>query len=128
MLLTIFEYALKGYISRGNLRDLLGKHSSEDFIDMLMDEADIKKDGRIGYEEFYQVVSRGHKMKRKSVAKIYDESDRQLSVVSEEDVDALEESRKTDKVLREHGLMDSIKLSFGNLSTIRMPSSHKIVK
>ena len=87
-----------------------------------MDEADIKKDGRISYEEFYQVVSRGHKLKRKSVAKIYDESDRQLSVVSEEDVEALEEISTTNEVLRRHGLVDSLKLSIGSLGTIRKPT------
>lgn len=116
----------KGYISRENLRDLLGKHSTEEFIDSLMDEADIKKDGRISYEEFYQVVSLGHKINRESVAKIYDESDRQLSVVLEEDVEVLEEIRSTDEVLRKHGLSDALKFSIGNLRTKRMPTNKDI--
>lgn len=112
-----FTSIAEGYISRENLRDLLGKHSSESFIDMLMEEADIKKDGRISYEEFFQVVSRGHSLKRESVAKMYDESDRQLSVVSEEDD---EETRTTNEVLQRYGLVDSLKMSIGNLGTIRM--------
>lgn len=108
------SHVVIGYISRANLRDLLGKHSSEAFIDKLMAEAATKKDGRISYEEFLQAVSKGH---RESVAKIYDESEQQLSVVSEEDA---EETRTTNEVLQRYGLLDSLKTSIGNLGTIRI--------
>ena len=86
-----------GFISRENLRDLLGKNGSEKYIDLLMEEADIKKDGRISYEEFLQVVSLEH---RKTVTKMYDESEQFLSVVSEE-------TETADEVLQQHGLLDS---------------------
>lgn len=99
-----------GYISRENLRDLLGKHSSESFIDLLMEEADLKKDGRISYEEFIQVVTKGHQKHRKSVCKMYDESEK-LSIISEE---VAEDERTANEVLQRHGLLDSIK----NLGTI----------
>ena len=85
-----------GFISRENLRDLLGKNSSEYLIDMLMEEADIKKDGRISYEEFLQVLSQEH---RRTVRKMYDESESFLSVVEETDA--------ADEVLQQHGLLDS---------------------
>lgn len=85
-----------GFISRENLRDLLGKNASENFIDQMMLEADIKKDGRISYEEFLQVLSQEH---RRTVTKMYGESESFLSVVSEEDA-AVE-------VLQQHGLLDS---------------------
>ena len=87
-----------------------------------MEEADIKKDGRISYEEFFQVVSLGHNLKRKSVAKMYDESEQQLSVVSEE-LD--EEARTTHEVLQRYGLLDSLKMSINNLSTIRITKEAK---
>lgn len=86
-----------GFISRENLRDLLGKNASEKFIDLLMEEADIKKDGRISYEEFLQVLSQEH---RKTVTKMYDESENLLSVISEE-------TEVADEVLQQHGLLDS---------------------
>lgn len=98
-----------GYISRENLRDLLGKHSSERFIDILMEEADIKKDGRISYDEFLQVLSSEH---RKTVNKMYN-SEPLLSIVSEEEA---EEARDAEKVLQKHGLLGS------HLSTNKLSS------
>jgi Ca2+-binding EF-hand superfamily protein len=74
---------LPGYISRDNLRGLLGKHASDAFIDLLMTEADAEKDGRISYEQFRKVVSRRH---RQAVVNIYKQSER-LSIMSEEDCD-----------------------------------------
>jgi len=100
-----------GYISRENLRDLLGKHSSEALIDKLMEEADLKKDGRISYEEFLQVLSSEH---RQRVSHFYNESEQQLSIVSEEEV---EEAIATDKVLEEHGLLSTIKESIHSLGS-----------
>jgi len=43
-----------GYISRENLRDFLGKESSEEKIDHLLAEADYDGDGKITFEEFLQ--------------------------------------------------------------------------
>lgn len=80
-----------------------------------MDEADTKKNGRISYEEFLHVLSAE---RQRTVTKIYDDSE-QLSVVSEEDVESL---RATNEVLRQHGLLGTIKSSmnsFGsNLSSL----------
>lgn len=93
---------MPGYISRDNLRDLLGKHSSDAFIDLLMKEADAEKDGRITYEQFRKVVSRRH---RQSVVNMYKESER-LSVLSEEDCD---EESTADAVLQRYGLLEGEK-------------------
>jgi hypothetical protein len=76
-----------------------------------MAEADIKKDGRISYDEFLHVLSAE---RQRTVTKIYDASE-QLSVVSEED--AAESLRNANEVLRQHGLLGTIKSSmnsFGN--------------
>lgn len=78
-----------------------------------MEEADIKKDGRISYEEFLHVLSSEH---RRAVTKIYDESE-PLSVVSETDEEA-----RAEEVLQQHGLLDSLKTSIHNFGTIKIPN------
>jgi Ca2+-binding EF-hand superfamily protein len=93
---------MPGYISRDNLRDLLGKHSSDAFIDVLMREADAEKDGRITYEQFRKVVSRTH---TQSVVNRYKESER-LSVMPEEECD---DESMADAVLQRYGLLDGEK-------------------
>lgn len=47
-----------GYISRDNLRQILGEHSNEKYIDALIAEADFDKNGKITYSEFLQIFSR----------------------------------------------------------------------
>jgi Ca2+-binding EF-hand superfamily protein len=81
---------MPGYISRDNLRDLLGKHSSDAFIDLLMREADVEKDGQISYEQFRKVVSRTH---RQSVVNRY---------MPEENCD---DESTADAVLQRYGLL-----------------------
>lgn len=110
--LLLCDLLCDSYISRENLRDLLGRGSSETFIDKLMEEADIKKDGRISYEEFLHVLSAEH---RRNLTKIYKEAEG-LSAVSTEEAETL---RETNEVLRRHGLLGSLKSSmnsFGNIS------------
>lgn len=46
-----------GYISREDLRKILGAGSDEAYIDQLISEADFKNDGQISYEEFLQVFT-----------------------------------------------------------------------
>lgn len=46
-----------GYITREDLRKILGGSRDEAYIDRLIQDADFKKDGRISYEEFLQVFS-----------------------------------------------------------------------
>jgi len=46
----------KGYISKGDLRVILGKDSNEDTINKMIEEADISKDGRIHYDEFLRLM------------------------------------------------------------------------
>jgi len=41
-----------GYISKQNLRTILGKHYSEEYVAKLMSEADANRNGKISYMEF----------------------------------------------------------------------------
>mmetsp|Transcript_12390 Transcript_12390/g.27305 ORF Transcript_12390/g.27305 Transcript_12390/m.27305 type:complete len:820 (-) Transcript_12390:147-2606(-) len=79
-----------GYISRENLRQLLGKNADERYIDALIAEADFKKDGRISYQEFLQLFSQS---KQREISTIYERT------VSE-DLD-----QEADKVLQKHGFV-----------------------
>jgi len=65
---TIEEYRLaeafdvmdtddNGYISRKNLKYLLGEQVEDRYIDSLIAEGDFKRDGRISFEEFLQVFA-----------------------------------------------------------------------
>ena len=57
-----------GYISRDNLRQILGAQTDEKFIDRMIAEADFDKNGKISYAEFLRCFSRENK---KFVSKIY---------------------------------------------------------
>ena len=59
-----------GYISRDNLRQILGMHSDEDYIDKLIAEADFDRNGKISYAEFLRCFSRESKRR---VSKIYNQ-------------------------------------------------------
>ncbi|CAB9509993.1 MAP kinase-activated protein kinase 2 (Fragment) [Seminavis robusta] len=109
-----FDTDESGYISRDNLRVLLGKHSSEAFIDVLMQEAEATKDGRITYEQFRRVVSRRN---RRTLSKLYDESGQNLPVVSEDAIADDNGSIAEDEVLQRFGIIDKMHRSFNNLST-----------
>lgn len=52
----LMDFDDTGFISRNNLRKILGKHSTETYIDRLMQEVDISRDGKITYQEFLHVV------------------------------------------------------------------------
>jgi len=65
-----------GYISREDLRKLLGEHTDEAYIDQLISEADFKKDGKISYEEFLQVFA---EKKHDRIHDIYEASDPELT-------------------------------------------------
>ena len=79
-----------GFISRENLRKILGEQCNERFIDALIAEADFTKNGKISYDEFLQLFSR-HKQKR--VSEIYPE---------------VPIADSTEAVLKKHGLLGSI--------------------
>ena len=101
-----------GYISRENLRHMLGKNSSEELIDRLMEEADLKKDGRISYEEFLEVLNSSH---RQSVAKMYDASE-QMSIISDDE--EASKTRAAEEVLRKHGIIGTLKSSMKHIGSI----------
>jgi len=61
-----------GYISREDLRRILGENTDEAYIDQLISEADFKKDGRISYEEFLQVFT---EKKHDQIFDIYQEAE-----------------------------------------------------
>lgn len=85
-----------GYISRENLRSLLGKKADDRYIETLMAEADFKKDGRISYEEFLQVFSTHT---REDIQCLYEKGG------------SWEMELKADQVLQEHGFKTKVKPS-----------------
>lgn len=89
-----------GYITRKDLRRLLGDNADEDYIDRLISEADFKGDGRVSYEEFLQLFS---EKKYDTIADLYDEAavGQQPSPKGTEDVlRRFGISEKTKKTLR----------------------------
>ena len=46
-----------GYISAQNLRKVLGKTGSKEYVNSLLQEADLDHDGRISYEEFREYLT-----------------------------------------------------------------------
>lgn len=46
----------KGYISKDDLRNILGGDRDEALVNRMMDEADIKKNGQIDYDEFLRLM------------------------------------------------------------------------
>jgi hypothetical protein len=112
---TIEEYRLaeafdlmdvddSGYISRDNLKQILGDHTDERYIDSLMAEADFFRDGRISYEEFLQVFDR---QKHDNINKIYEGS---------ENRNRTDSSHAVDDVLKNHGLLLSLRKKVSSAS------------
>lgn len=80
-----------GYISRENLREIVGKIGDDRYIDQLIAEADSKRDGRISYEDFLQLFSLHNKDK---VGDLFEEVDGGPEAAPS----------SADRVLREFGL------------------------
>ena len=53
-----------GYITAANLTDMLGTEVPKSYLDSIIDEADIKKDKRVSYEEFLALWDEGEDVKR----------------------------------------------------------------
>jgi len=53
-----------GYITVANLADMLGSDVPKDYLASIIDEADIKRDKRISYEEFLALWDEGDDVKR----------------------------------------------------------------
>ena len=109
---TIEEYRLaeafdmlddddSGYISKENLKRLLGEKTDDVYIERLIAEADFKRDGRISYEEFLQVFS---SEQQKQIQTLYDETNT--------DVD-----HEVDELLQKHGFLFRNSLRTGSPST-----------
>ena len=75
-----------GYISRENLKSILGKKCTEAYLDKLMKEADVNNDGQIEYAEFLALFV---DQKRCEIQEIYD-ADKGTNATNhyEEDIDA----------------------------------------
>jgi calcium-dependent protein kinase len=102
-----------GYISRRNLRKILGGRSDEKYIDTLIAEADLRNDGRISYEEFLQVFA---DQKHENMRSLYEGSNPDNSPRKSSDED----------LLRKHGIIKSIrKRSSGNLKRFASFGSSK---
>jgi hypothetical protein len=117
---TIAEYRLaeafdlmdvddSGYISRDNLKHILGDHTDERYIDNLIAEADFKRDGRISYEEFLQVFSQH---KHDNVYAIYEGAE------SQDFHRRTESSLSADEVLQTHGIISSLRKRVNSASNI----------
>jgi len=46
----------KGYISKQDLRNVLGSDCNDNLVNRMMDQADLKKDGRVDYDEFLKLM------------------------------------------------------------------------
>ena len=86
-----------GYISRENLRSILGSRSDEKLLDQLIAEADFRKDGRVSYEEFLQLFAQ---TKHEHIRRIYEE------VAAEHAAD--------DELLRKHGILKGLRKNFSS--------------
>jgi hypothetical protein len=115
---TIEEYRLaeafdlmdvddSGYISRENLKHILGDHTDERYIDQLIAEADFKRDGRISYDEFLQVFSQ---QKHDNIYAIYEGA--------EGFGKRTESTLSADEVLKTHGLMSSLRKRVNSASNL----------
>jgi hypothetical protein len=98
-----------GYISRENLKHILGDHTDDRYIDQLIAEADFKRDGRICYDEFRQVFSQ---QKHDNIYAIYEGTEsgrlRQRTV----------SNLSADEVLQTHGIMSSLRKRVNSASNI----------
>jgi calcium-dependent protein kinase len=57
----VFDTDDSGYISREDLRQMLGEVAQESFVNRLLDEADVDHNGEISFEEFKQLFRDRHK-------------------------------------------------------------------
>ena len=94
-----------GYISRENLRNILGSRSDEKLIDQLIAEADFRKDGRVSYEEFLQLFAQ---TKQEQIRAVYE------AVAAEHAAD--------DEILRRHGLLKGLRNNFSSTNMKRLAS------
>jgi len=46
----------KGYISKDDLKDLLGEDYNEELVNRMIDEADFKRNGQVDYDEFLRLM------------------------------------------------------------------------
>mmetsp|Transcript_4229 Transcript_4229/g.2516 ORF Transcript_4229/g.2516 Transcript_4229/m.2516 type:complete len:84 (+) Transcript_4229:3-254(+) len=47
----------KGYISHGDLKNILGENYSKDVVDEMIEEGDFKKKGLVDFNEFVQLMT-----------------------------------------------------------------------
>jgi hypothetical protein len=117
---TIEEYRLaeafdlmdvddSGYISRENLKYILGDHTDERYIDQLIAEADFKRDGRICYDEFLQLFSQ---QKHDNIYAIYE------GTKAEGFHKRTDSTLTADEVLKTHGIMSSLRKRVNSASNL----------
>lgn len=107
-----FDSDDSGYISKKNLRAILGKCGDDDYIERIMKEVNPRKDGKISYEEFRRALS---EKKHGLVSALYERSG------SFGDAEALD-STTEDEVLRRFGIIGSLGRKVTSALTIKMPS------
>lgn len=94
-----------GYISRENLRNILGERADDVLIDSLIAEADVGKDGQISYEEFLHLFAQ---TKHDNIKTIY----ANVTTGRESDED----------LLRKHGILKTLKNTVSSGSLKRFSS------
>lgn len=85
-----------GYISKENLRELLGTELPQEEIDSIIEEADLTKDGKISYSEFLALWEDQHEQMREDLIGEVQNLVSERSVVSE----LSEDTEGTDLVAR----------------------------
>jgi len=95
-------------VSRANLKQIVGEHAGDDYIDQLLSEADFFNDGKISYTEFLQAFS---KRNEELVYNMY-ELERDDSRHSEQS------DNSDDEVLRRFGLLKTLRKRFNSSANL----------
>ena len=87
-------------VSRENLRQILGEHSDEKYIDQLIAEADFTKDGKISYGEFLQAF------KRQKDELVYNMYETGMDASRRSSIHSVESDTSVEEVLQEFGILE----------------------
>lgn len=93
-------------VSRENLRKIVGENAADEYIDQLIAEVDLEKDGKISYSEFLEAFSRRNQ-------------DNVYNMYELEREDSMDESPDSDEeVLRSFGIIQKIRRAFNSTENL----------
>jgi calcium-dependent protein kinase len=107
-----------GYISKKNLRHILGERCNDQYIDCLIREADFRKDGQISYEDFLQIFAQDKQVLASAIYENVNESNREMAF----------STHSEEEVLQKFGLIGNLRrgiTSASNLLTNGGPGSRR---